>query len=252
MSSFLVNLALALNIVYQVNACCDYYEANDAGLLVIPAECGTAASNTSKWTTRSAISGFEGQSYVEWDSGNSDMGITQPTAENALSFGFKTTNAGHYRFVMRCNSPGKTDHNDIFVNFTAVDIYGYKQSDGTTRDVDQPAKAYHNKGDNEWSYTANTVDSNAHIIITENLSANTQYTVSILGRSTMMKVDTIILFNCDGGESCKDKNDLFKAAKVGNTSMCVNRQQNPESTDQSNDNLANSLSFTITTLVLSY
>lgn len=133
---------------------------------------------------------------------------------SVITYNFKVTHPGHYRFVMRSNPAKSTEHNDVFVKFGGMG--GMRIRKKWEKKMIQKSgwtKVYNNRK-NAWGFQTSTVDNNPHIIITPYLKKNKWYQVAISGRSSLYKISTLYLFHCKPGKpkTCNSNGSAYKYA----------------------------------------
>ena len=147
-----------------------------------------------QWSLQSGVSGALGNGYYEWKHGNQNQGIDKP-GKGILTYTFQIQTPGTYRLILRSAAPHKTEHNDVWAQFTRNETVGRK-SNGDEVDLGQSDwfKVYQNKGNDSWNWAASTVDHNAHNIFAL-IETPGEYELQLSGRSTLFKVDRIVLFH---------------------------------------------------------
>ncbi len=168
---------------------CEVFEES-GGLITMETESAPVAG---EWSLHNEVDGALGQGYYEWKHGDSNMRI-DGKGQGILRYAFKINTPGTYRLILRSAAPHTTEHNDVWARFTDNDVVARK-SDTEERNLGQNNwfKVYQNKGKDQWNWAANTVDHNAHRIYAL-IDAPGTYHIELSGRSTLFKVDRIVLF----------------------------------------------------------
>ena len=166
--------------------------AEENGLLVMETE---SAPLSDEWSLQTGVEGALGDGYYEWKHGNTAGSIDSP-GKGILTYTFQIQTPGTYRFILRTAAPHNTEHNDVWARFQSNEVVGRKSNGSSEVDLGQNSwfKVYQNKSGDEWNWAANTVDHNAHQIFALIPSAG-QYVLQLSGRSTLFKVDRIVLFH---------------------------------------------------------
>ena len=170
---------------------CKLFEERE-GLLVMEAESVLA---TDSWTLQNELAGASGNAYHEWKHGDNDQGI-DAAGTGILTYTFNITLAGEYRFLLRSSSPDNTEHNDVWVRFPDNSATGIRQTGQGTINIDPNSwfKVYQNTSSQEWKWDARTVDFDPHSIYV-NIEEPGAYSVALSGRSTLFKIDRLVLFH---------------------------------------------------------
>lgn len=184
--TFQVNDATAQSITS-----CTLFE-EQAGLLTMETE---SVLPTDAWSLKNDISGALGDGYYEWKHGDNNQGI-DAAGIGVLTYTFKIDLAGSYRFLLRSSSPDNTEHNDVWVRFPDNPVIGIRQTGQGTISIEPNTwfKVYQNTSSQDWKWDARTVDFNPHSIFLTIDEPGT-YSVQLSGRSTLFKIDRLVLFH---------------------------------------------------------
>ena len=174
----------------SITSCKLFQEQN--GLLVMEAE--SVLPNDS-WSLRNDITDALGSGYYEWKHGDNNQGI-DPAGSGILTYTFEISQPGSYRFLLRSSSPDNTEHNDVWVRFPDNPATGIRQRAAGSITIEQNTwfKVYQNTSGQEWKWDARTVDFDPHAIYLDIDEPGT-YAVMLSGRSTLFKIDRLVLFN---------------------------------------------------------
>jgi|GEM_PF-2957689 len=185
-STGLVNTTAAQSITF-----CNLFEEQD-GLLVMETE---SVLPSDSWSLRTDIGGALGNGYYEWKHGDNNQGIDAAGA-GILTYTFRVTLPGSYRFLLRSSSPDNTEHNDVWVRFPDNPATGVRQRGPGSIEIQQNSwfKVYQNTSGQEWKWDARTVDFDPHSIFLT-ISEPGTFSVELSGRSTLFKIDRLVLFN---------------------------------------------------------
>ncbi|MEO1441798.1 MAG: Ig-like domain-containing protein [Chloroflexota bacterium] len=188
----------------------NYQFLEENGLVIIEAESQPAAGD---WNLKTAISGFTGSGYLQWDGNN----FFDNPGNDVIEYKIRINNPGRYRFTMRSRNPTSngTEHNDLWLRFPDAEaFYGYKAgidefvypagngrgpggSDQTPypegASADGWLKAFMNTP-NAWHWAAATSDGEGHLIYVE-FERSATYTLQISGRSNLFIIDRLVLFD---------------------------------------------------------
>jgi hypothetical protein len=161
----------------------------EAGLVVMEAESQPIAGN---WSQQTSVSGFTGNSYIEWKSGDLFTG-TIPPGTDVITYEVLISNPGRYRVQLRSASPSFTEHNDVWVRFP--DNGALKEKDEVFTSLGSSwFKVYQNVSNDTWTWSTSTVDFDPHAIFTD-FPAPGVYRLELSGRSTRFKIDRMVLYN---------------------------------------------------------
>ncbi|MBX2821105.1 MAG: T9SS type A sorting domain-containing protein [Rhodothermaceae bacterium] len=183
-STGLVNSATAQSITS-----CTLFE-EQGGLVVLEVE---SVLPSDSWSLRNDISSALGNGYYEWKHGDNDQGI-DAAGMGILTYTFEISLAGSYRFLLRSSSPDNTEHNDVWVRFPDNPATGIRQRGPGSIEIQRNSwfKVYQNTSGQEWKWDARTVDFDPHSIFLTIDEPGT-YSVELSGRSTLFKIDRIVL-----------------------------------------------------------
>ena len=186
---FCLSLTLHTPATAQSTACAVY--AEQGGLLVLEAESALLSDD---WSFRNEIEGSLGQGYYEWKHGNASQNI-DGAGDGVLVYTFQIQTPGTYQLILRSAAPHNTEHNDVWALFQRNDVVA-RQSSEKEEDLGQDEwfKVYQNAGGNDWNWAAYTVDHDAHDIFAL-IDAPGEYVLELSGRSTLFKIDRIVLFH---------------------------------------------------------
>ena len=194
----LVCIVMVCNATWFINPAisqsltsCTLFEEQE-GLLVMEAE---SVFPTDSWSLRNDINDATGNGYYEWKHGDTDQGI-DAAGGGVLTYSFTITSTGSYRFLLRSSSPDNTEHNDVWVRFPDNPATGIRTSGQGTIDIAPNAwfKVYQNTSSQNWKWDARTVDFDPHNIYVAIEEPGT-YAVELSGRSTLFKIDRLVLFH---------------------------------------------------------
>lgn len=122
---------------------------------------------------------------------------TDRSGNSKLLYNFTAPATSRYAFTLDWETAGYTDHNDVWVEFPRVG-WRLERKDASTT-FNGWVKAYQNK--NGRATAAYSIDFNPHAISTmKKLKEGEQYTVKLSGRSTRVKVFSIVMFPCKGDQ----------------------------------------------------
>lgn len=189
---FILMIACVVNAASaQSITACTLFEERD-GLLVMEAE---SVFPTDSWSLRNDINGALGEGYYEWKHGDNDQGI-DPAGSGILTYTFDISMEGSYRFLLRSSSPDNTEHNDVWARFPDNAATGIRQRGPGSIDIEPNAwfKVYQNTSDQGWKWDARTVDFDPHAIFV-NINEPGTYSVELSGRSTLFKIDRLVLYH---------------------------------------------------------
>ncbi len=184
------SVAFGMQNSMTVQRACDVYKEEN-GMVTMEVESAPVSAD---WTLETSLAGALGTGYYEWKTGNPSMGI-DGSGQGVLDYEFEITDPGTYRFLFRASAPDTREHNDAWMRFP--DNPGEaRKSNGGSLDIlnqNQWFKVYENKGGDKWAYEARTIDEDPHLIYAI-IDAPGVYSVQLSGRSTMFKIDRIVLF----------------------------------------------------------
>ena len=153
-----------------------------------------SAALSDDWSLRNEIEGSLGQGYYEWKHGNSSQNI-DGAGDGILTYTFQIETPGTYQLILRSAAPHNTEHNDVWALFEHNDVVA-RQSSEKEEDLGQAEwfKVYQNAGGDDWNWAAYTIDHDAHDIFAL-IDTPGEYVLELSGRSTLFKIDRIVLFH---------------------------------------------------------
>ena len=175
----------------QTTSVCKLFQER-GGLLVMEAESvGLAGS----WSLRNEISRSLGEGYIEWKHGDQNQGI-DGAGQGILTYTFNIATEGSYRLLLRSAAPDFTEHNDVWARFPRNAATGLREEGRGSISIEPNTwfKVYQNAGNNAWQWDARTVDNDPHEIYLIFQEPGT-YTIELSGRSTLYKIDRLVLFH---------------------------------------------------------
>lgn len=122
---------------------------------------------------------------------------TDRSGTSKLLYIFTAPATSRYAFTLDWETAGFTDYNDVWVDFPAG---GWRlERKDSSKKVEGWIKAYQNK--NGRKIAAYSIDFNPHAISTTKvLKKGQKYIVKLGGRSTQVKVFSIVMFPCEGDQ----------------------------------------------------
>lgn len=142
------------------------------------------------WSLRTKVSGYTGKGYYEWKDGNNSTAIDS-AGQSVLSYTFCINSTGRYHLQLRSAAPETPDHNDVWVRLPDSGAVRNKGS-GDTNLGKSWIKVLQNNAKDQWVWTTKTVDNDPQDIFVK-LPTKGRYRVELSGRSTLFKVDRIVL-----------------------------------------------------------
>ncbi len=228
----------------------DYGSKN--GLVVIEAENLQVPSG---WKNKSAVSGYTGNGYLEWEGGDS---FNNPGA-GVISTSIKINEPGVYLFQWR-NKVGfgtvSTDFNDTWLRFPdASDFYGlkgahivYPKGSGKTPLANGAGSGgwlkVYLSGTTNWTWSTNTSDEDPHKIYVA-FDTPGVYTMEISGRSDHHVIDRITL-----NKSAADPTNLSLEETPCNNEPSNDISVSSVSVSPENTTLLNGDTFALSAVVL--
>ena len=226
---YIVILFYVTGLVYPAAAqsiitSCNLFE-EQGGLIVMEAESVLA---TDSWSLRNNISGALGEGYYEWKHGDTNQGI-DAAGRGILTYTFQVSKGGLYRFLLRSSSPDLTEHNDVWVRFPGHAATGIRQSGTGSINIAPNSwfKVYQNTNGQEWKWDARTVDFDPHSIFL-NIEEPGIYSVELSGRSTLFKIDRLLLFHRDVRFSDATRTSTAESACLETETLDLRQPDEPE------------------------
>jgi len=176
----------------------DYEEKN--GLLVMEAENLSSATG---WVNSTAVNGFTGNGYIDWQGANS---FGNP-GNGTITTKIKINTPGTYLFQWRSKvgeGTNSTESNDSWLRFPdADDFFGqkgngivYPKGSGKTPTPEGAGSGgwfkVYLSGTTNWTWSSNTSDNDAHKIYVK-FNAAGVYTMEVSGRSKHHLIDRIVM-----------------------------------------------------------
>lgn len=157
---------------------------------------------TGDWELRTDVTGSLGKGYHEWKHGSKEETIDS-AGSGVLAYPIRISTPGSCRFRARSAAPHSTEHNDVWAQFADSDgLFWVQGSDEDGPHFDW-TKVYQNRGGDNWSWNASTVDHEPHELWVHFDKAG-DYTVELSGRSNLFKIDRWSLA-VDGVDGTDDK-----------------------------------------------
>lgn len=194
---------------------------------IVRIDVESAGDQLGDWVVRTDLSGFIGESYLEFEGPNF---FNQP-GNSVLLYKVRISTPGTYqlRWHSRITEANEnTDFNDSWVRFPDADlVYGerggsrvYPHGSGMSPTPEGSGsnnwmKAYQNRS-NEWFWGVFTSDNAPHDIYAEFLSPG-DYTIEISGRSTGHAIDRFVLVHADASLSVAQSLSAPESDQVTNS-----------------------------------
>ncbi len=162
------------------------------GLVVMEAESEGVYGD---WDENTTVSGYTGDAYIEWKTGNFSTGI-DGEGSDVITFEFLIQNPGRYRFIMRSAAPNSTEHNDVWCRFPDNPVFREQGGVYSTPVFGSSNwfKVYQNVSGDNFTYSTKHVDFDPHDIYMDFLTPGV-YRFQISGRSTRFKIDRFVIFD---------------------------------------------------------
>ena len=180
------------------------------GLLVMEVE---SMAPVDDWSLRDIVSGYTGTGYYEWKHGNNAQSI-DASGSGVLTYAFTITKTGRYRFRFRSAAPDVTEHNDVWVRFRNHEVVAIRNSSEFTINQNAWFKVYQNNSNNNWTWDASTKDHDPHSIFVDVDTPGT-YQLQLSGRSTLFKMDRLVLYHADVNQSVATDPNTPESAREG-------------------------------------
>ena len=178
-----------------------------AGLVVMEVESAPVVPD---WTKRTTVTGYTGSGYYEWKYGDTST-KTDAAGKGLLSYSVCVTTTGRYQLHIRSAAPNSTEHNDVWVRFPDTGAVRNKGSGDTSLGTSW-FKVYQNTSNDTWQWKTRTTDNDAHNIFVDVNKAQ-GFKVELSGRSTLFKVDRIVLRHTTVTESDATKTTNPESSK---------------------------------------
>ena len=180
------------------------------GLLVMEVE---SMAPVDDWSLRDIVSGYTGTGYYEWKHGNNAQSI-DASGSGVLTYAFTISKTGRYRFRFRSAAPDVTEHNDVWVRFRNHEVVAIRNSSEFTINQNAWFKVYQNNSNDNWSWNASTKDNDPHSIFIDVDTPGT-YQLQLSGRSTLFKMDRLVLYHADVNQSVATDPNTPESAREG-------------------------------------